>query len=444
MSRQQPTLALLPWGVVLEDFLDPLGISLETFCNEFRGSWMFGYVEALKRVGVRTVLFCMSNHVTAPSRFIHAPTGATICVLPAPRWYRRIKSIVLYPYGQSVSHMFGEISGARKILLPFLFLLRETLLYLVTPYRLLARAIRAESCDVILCQEYEYPRFDACVLLGKILRIPVFATFQGGNYHHNHIERFLRRQSLQACSGLIIASHTEIQRVQSHYGIPLTKVAQIFNPIDVKSWVPGDHEMARSLLEIPDDACVVAWHGRISIHKKGLDILLDAWERLCGDHPAEDLRLLLIGTGDGDAELSQRLKSISYRGVSWVDQFVHDPEIIRRYLSAADVYAFPSRYEGFPVALIEAMACGLPVVATDTDGAVDILAGGESDGGFLVPRGDAESLALVLNRVLSDESLRQKLGNSARRRIEMRCSTETVGKDLHSFLFRDRLEDRSD
>src|SRR4030095_13829752 len=97
-----PTIALLPWGNVLEDFLDTIGVSLEAFCNEFTGSWMFGYVNALRRGGVRTFLMCFSSCVWAPSRFIHAPTGATICVLPAPRIYRAIRRKMLRPYGRTV------------------------------------------------------------------------------------------------------------------------------------------------------------------------------------------------------------------------------------------------------------------------------------------------------------------------------------------------------
>ena len=79
---QAPAIALLPWGNVLEDFLDTIGISLETFCNEFAGSWMFGYADALRQVGLRTVLICISSGVTVPSRVMHVPTGATICLLP--------------------------------------------------------------------------------------------------------------------------------------------------------------------------------------------------------------------------------------------------------------------------------------------------------------------------------------------------------------------------
>ena len=424
------------WGNTVEDFIDTMGISLETFCTTFRGSWMFGYVDALKKSGVRTVIFCVSTQVNEPTRFTHAPTGATVCVLPAPRRYRFLRRRMQYGYGQSVEHMFGHIQGRRKLLLPILFLVKESFIYMATPHRLLAQEIRRERCNVILCQEYEYPRFDAAVVMGWMLKIPVFATFQGGTYHHARIERLLRPITMRNCQGFIIASLSELRRVGGQYDISEAKLAQIFNPIDLEQWKPCDRERARDELGIPVEARVVIWHGRISLHKKGLDVLLDAWEKLCCAIPEPDLRLVLIGSGDGDSELHSLLTSRSLRGVTWINQFFHDPAVLQHYLSAADVYAFPSRYEGFPVALVEAMACGLPVVATAIDGAQDLLTNGEKDGGVLVPPGDAAALARALELVLRDDAWRDRLGRAARQRVERTCSNEAVGKQLYSFFFK--------
>ncbi|HJY80204.1 MAG TPA: glycosyltransferase family 1 protein, partial [Candidatus Binatia bacterium] len=215
MSQQEPTIALLPWGNVLEDFIDTIGVSLETFCNEFTGSYMFGYVGALRRAGVRTVLVCVSARVAKPSRFTHKPTGATVCVLPAPWIYRALRRNMCNPYGRTVRHIFGEIRGTRLVLFPALVVLRELVLYLTTPVRLLARELRRENCDAMLCQEYEYPRFDVCVLLGRLMRLPVFATFQGGDYQRSHLERLVRPLALRACAGLIIATQSEVRRVRA-------------------------------------------------------------------------------------------------------------------------------------------------------------------------------------------------------------------------------------
>jgi starch synthase len=437
-EKNSAMIALLPWGNTIEDFLDTIGVSLESFCKEFTGSWMFGYVDALQRVGVRTVLICISARVTRPSRFRHAPTGATICVLPVPRIYRAIRRKMLRPYGRTVKQAFGDVRGTRLPLFPLLAMLRELVLYLTTPLGLLAHELRREGCKAILCQEYEYPRFDVCVLLGQLMRLPVFATFQGGDYQTSRLERFLRPLALRACAGLIIPTQTEVQRLRVRYGILPAKLARIFNPIDLQLWRATDRAEARAALGIPVHAGVVVWHGRISMRQKGLDVLLDAWERVCHERTGRDLRLLLVGTGQDAEELRQRIAAMHLRGVLWMKKFVQDRAAIGRYLSAADVYAFPSRHEGFPVAPIEAMACSLPVIAADAQGVPDILEGGEASGGLVVPRNDAAALSLALGRVLDNEDWSRELGKRARRRVEACFSFEAVGKQLRAFLFNDQ------
>jgi len=428
-----PSVALLSWSAVLEDFLDPLGVSLEDFCRDFRGSWLFAYAAALESSGVRSVIICTSRRVERPSRFTHGRTGARIWILPTPRIYGAIHRRMVYAYGQTVREAFGEIRGRRRLLTPLYAVVREIALYLATPPRSLAQVLRQERCSVILCQEYEYPRFDTCVLLGRLMRLPVFASFQGGNYHHNHLERAVRPLSMRACSGLIIGAASEAARVRARYAIPPHKIAQIFNPIDADVWKPVDRDEARAKLALPRDAEVVVWHGRVAMHKKGLDVLLDAWERLCRLRPDRDLRLLLIGTGDDSAELRRRLAHLESRRVLWLDRFLHDPDVIRSYLCAGDVYAFASRYEGFPVAPLEAMACGLPVVATDVEGIPELLADGVDSGGIVVPQEDAAALAAALGRVLESDS-RRELGRRARTRVETRFSLQSTGDALRAFF----------
>ena len=105
------------------------------------------------------------------------------------------------------------------------------------------------------------------------------------------------------------------------------------------------------------------------------------------------------------------------------------------YLMAADLYTIPSRYEGFAVAVLEAMACGLPIVASDAGGVVDALPRAEEDGGIVVPRGDARALAAALSRLLDDPALAARLGRIAKRRIDEEFSLTVVGQKLRRFLF---------
>jgi glycosyltransferase involved in cell wall biosynthesis len=443
---QEATIALLHCYDLIDDFLDSINISFETYCNEFIGSWMFGYINALKRVGVRTVLFCISARCDQVSTFTHVPTGTTIQVLPASKSYlayRGMRSQLLKLYGGSERQSFTQIQDSnttrRLILTRLKDLAKSVGNYLSTPLGLLAREIQREGCSAILCQEYEYARFDACTLLGKLIGVPVFATFQGGDETQNFLEFPLRLLAFRGCTGAIISTQKEIERVRDRYKVPSAKLARIFDPIDTETWYPIDRSEARAVIGISKDARVVICHGRIEFHRKGLDILLEAWNQVCCQRPDKDLRLLLLGTGSDAEQLRQYIEKMQLRGVIWLDEFVNDRAVLRHYLSAADVYTLSSRQEGFPIAPLEAMACGLPVVATDAPGVPDILEGGEVSGGLVVPRENATALAQALGLILDDEAWGRDLGKLARRRVQEYFSPEAIGKQLHNFMLRQKM-----
>lgn len=434
-TPQAPVIALLPWGHVWEDFLDSIGVSLESFCKEGPGGWMLGYMHSLHLAGVRTVLVLISSQTSEPKRFHHEATGATILVLPVSKSYLTIRHYMIAPYpsfGGSVEKLFGKVHGFRRILFK---VFKEIAPYLTTPVTLLSQELQKEGCSAILCQEYEYFRFDVCVLTGRWMRIPVFASFQGTSSDSNPIARLARPLAIKACTGLVIGPQSEIQRVQAHYGLSDTKIAQIFNPIDLASWVPLDRTEVRVALNLPINVRIVMWHGRVEINTKGLDVLLDAWEQICCERPEQDLMLLLVGMGTDADKLRQRLASLQNQNVTWIDKYVDRPAI-RQFLSASDVYAFPSRIEGFPVAPIEAMAHSLPIVAAQASGIPDIVKDGEASGGIVVPCGDSIAFASALGRVLDNEALRQEWGKRARHRVEEYFSLEVVGQQLRDFLLK--------
>ena len=430
---REPVVALLPWGDLVEDFLDGIGVSVETFATEMDGGWLFGYVEALRRVGVRAVIVCVSRSVRAPKRFTHGPTGAAVWALPPSRSYLALRRLMCDPMGWSLEDMFGSMGRLKR---PVYRVVRDVAPYLATPVRPLVEVLQREKCTAILCQEYEYPRFDVCVAVGRRLGLPVFATFQGGDWQRSRIERWMRPRSLRACAGLIIATQTEADRVRTRYGVPAEKIARIFNPLDVEAWTPRLRAEARAALRIPARAEVVAWHGRVDIHRKGLDVLLDAWRDVVAARPDRDLRLLLVGTGASADQLRARLAGPGFETVRWIDEYVLERDRLRQYLAAADVYAFPSRHEGFPVALVEALAAGLPPAAAAAPGVPDILGMGDL-AACMIPREDPAALATTLGRLLDDRNLRDRLSTAARRRAVEAFSLDAVGVQLRRFLIGD-------
>ena len=153
------------------------------------------------------------------------------------------------------------------------------------------------------------------------------------------------------------------------------------------------------------DDPVVTYLGRLSSEKAPL-LLLDAWQRIAPAHPS--WRLQFVGSGPLQSEVVAR----GGERVSVVEPSA-DPESVLR---ASGVLALPSLVEGFPLALVEAMACGLAVVAADCSAGVRELVEDEATG-LLATRGDASSLAAQLDRLLASSDLRHRLGAAARERV---------------------------
>ena len=430
---QRGRVALLLWGNVFEDFLDGIGLSLREFCERMPGGWGFGYVEALRSAGWQTTLFCTSRDVKVPTRLRHVPSDTPIWALPVYKAYHTVARDMVDPYGGSVKRVFGRGSNLQRF---GRFARKEIAPYLATPLGTLARHLRREGCTAILTQEKEYARFDICVLLGKLLRLPVYATFQGGDRHTGRLEAFIRPLTIRAASGLIIGADNEAHRVIQAYGVSPKKIWRIPNPIDAGLWRPQDREAARAALRLPLDSRIAVYHGRIDMHRKGLDILLKAWQQIGTSSAARDRRLLMIGSGEDDAVLSEQLARTDISGVQWLAGYELDRSAMQRYLSAADFYVLPSRIEGFPVAPLEAMACGLPIVATDIPAMSNILENGLASGGIVVPREDPCALAEAIQRLLEDTAFCTELGRNARRNMANHFSIESVGRQFGEMLTR--------
>ncbi|MFI0373467.1 glycosyltransferase [Actinomadura sp. 1N219] len=168
-------------------------------------------------------------------------------------------------------------------------------------------------------------------------------------------------------------------------------------------------------LDLPVVACV----GRLS-YEKGVDLMLEAWERVSARHPG--WRLHVYGGGpDGErlkaqADAAGLSGSVEFRGV------VADVE---EALVEASIFALPSRAEGFPMSVLEAMAYGLPTVAFDCAPGVRALLAAEHGGGVLVEPGDTTAFARELDRLIEAPDLRRTLGAEARASV-LRFHPDTV------------------
>src|SRR5580700_9876082 len=134
-----PVIALLPWGDLIEDFLDEIGVSLEDFCTKMTGGWLFGYVNALRLRGIGTTIFCFSDRVQRTVHKIHEPTKAEFLVMPASAIHRRLRRRTKDPYALTAKGMFGP---RKRFSVPIWRIAHLLAPYLATPVFALAREIR--------------------------------------------------------------------------------------------------------------------------------------------------------------------------------------------------------------------------------------------------------------------------------------------------------------
>jgi glycosyltransferase involved in cell wall biosynthesis len=190
----------------------------------------------------------------------------------------------------------------------------------------------------------------------------------------------------------------------SHYGVRRERVAIVPNPVDIEA---VKHAAAMPLDEARNDSALptIVTAGRLA-HAKNLPLLVESLEQLSTRLP---FRAWLLGQGELEGELRRMLARSPVADRVTLFGFQQNPW---KFMARADVFLLTSRYEGFGNVLIEAMAAGLPVVATASYGTRDIVRNGDT--GFLVESHDAGSVADALERVLTNVELRTRMAQAAR------------------------------
>ncbi|MCI4348831.1 MAG: glycosyltransferase family 4 protein [Thermoplasmata archaeon] len=234
--------------------------------------------------------------------------------------------------------------------------------------------------------------------------------------------RLVARATLRPADRVIAQTPSERDLLQ-RCGVDPTRIEVIPTAIDLEEFA--------SLPARPPVAPrpVLLFVGRIYLAQKGLDLLLRATARL--EEPVPDLRL--VGEDWGDMERLRRLAhDLGLSDRLTLTGPLSRSEVLREY-ARADAFVLPSRFDSFPVVLLEAMAAHLPIVATRVGGVPDVVRDGEN--GWLVPPNDVGALAEALRRVLRDATLRRTMGAEARSLVDA-YSWARIGPRYAS-LFRD-------
>jgi glycosyltransferase involved in cell wall biosynthesis len=252
-------------------------------------------------------------------------------------------------------------------------------------------------------------------VLGRLTGVPIVISGERTMGMESRWRYWLNRLTAPATDRVTCVSQQVADFAVNHVGIPQDKVVVIPNGIEVPDveQPPGGRH-ARIELGLPTDQAVVGTVARLDPVKR-LDVLLQALRSL------PDVYAVIIGDGPDRARLVTLSEGLELTGR------VHFPGQQRDvwpWLAAMDVFALPSDWEGMSNALLEAMAAGLPVVATAVGGTLDVVVEGVN--GFLVPPRDPNALAQAITRLLDDPDLRQRMGQAGRERVLQHFSVEQM------------------
>ena len=231
---------------------------------------------------------------------------------------------------------------------------------------------------------------------------------------------------LEEAGRVLATCPAEVEELTTLYGADPTRLTLVPCGVDVRKFRPVDKGKARERLALSDKPTIV-YVGRL-VPRKGVGTLVEAFA-LLPDHL--DARLVVVG-GEPGVEVSpetDRLSTLAEKlGVREKVTFTgsRPQEELRRYYGAADVAVTVPHYEPFGMTPLEAMACATPVAGSRVGGIKTSVADGET--GYLVPPKDPNALATRLLRLLSDESLRDRMGRAARRRIKEHYTWERVAR----------------
>ena len=291
-----------------------------------------------------------------------------------------------------------------------------------------ARELACRRVDLLwvhVSADFSFRRKTVVVALGRLARVPILLHVHGSDVEvwyraASRPERAVVRQVLRWADLVVGLTPTWERRLGEM--TPCTTTS-IMNPVAIPPTAPDDRRVPGRIVSL----------GRLG-ERKGSKVLVAA-VALLADRGV-DASLVLAGDGDRE-EVEREAERLGVADRVEIRSWI-EPREVAELLDSAAVFALPSREEGLPVALLEAMAHGLPVVVTPVGGIPDLVR--DPDHGRLVSPDDPEGLAAALGELLGDPTAARSTGAAARAEVESRCAVPVVTA-LVADAFRRCLED---
>ncbi|HYQ79503.1 MAG TPA: glycosyltransferase [Solirubrobacterales bacterium] len=294
----------------------------------------------------------------------------------------------------------------------------------------LVRLLRRERPDVFHAHMSSPVACKWGLAAAVLARVPaVLGTVQVGAYEPDRSSYRQLRALARGVDRYLAVSREIATELVEQLGWPAEKVEVLYNAVDVeRAAVPAPPGL-RAQLGGSETRPLVLTPARLNA-QKGHDTLLEAVAAV------PEALFLLAGDGPERERLEARAAEL---GVAERVSFLGRREDVPQLLAACDVFALPSLYEGSSLAVLEAMAAGIPVVSSAIGGTEELIEDGRS--GLLVPPGDAAALAVALRRALGDRQLREQLAARARERVDAGLRREQNAERVAG-VYRELLADR--
>ncbi|MBX6313327.1 MAG: glycosyltransferase [Isosphaeraceae bacterium] len=248
--------------------------------------------------------------------------------------------------------------------------------------------------------------------------VPVVVTAEmAADLWKGRVERAIDRR-LARWTDRVVGNSRAVVEFYRAIGVPEDRLICIPSGIGDEEPPPIDPAAVRAEVGVPADAPLALFVGRLA-PQKGVDDLIKAVDIL--QHVRPRLHTLIIGDGPSRPELEELARAFQLGGRV---RFLGHRADVPRWLAAADLLVLPSRYEGLPNVVLEAMRFRKPVVATAAPGTTEVVADGQT--GLLVPVGGVVELARALRAVIDDPALAHRLGEAGRARVEAEFRAETM------------------
>lgn len=270
----------------------------------------------------------------------------------------------------------------------------------------LARFFQKHAVDVVHTHSLD-PMFYGGIA-ARIAHVPLLIHTQHNTYLRSApLRERLKFRLAQWLFDNVVAVSAETGRVLAELGVPMDRCVTVLNGIDLARFQPRMRMPSRTRSE---EGLVIGTVARL-VPEKGINRLIEAFGRLCASHCG--VRLVISGDGPLRPTLEEQVRRAN---LSNSVHFLGYRSNVEAVLSGFDLFVLPSLTEGIPLALLEAMAAGVPVLATAVGGVPEVIEGCRS--GCLVPPNDVEALHRTLEHLISDPAKRAHLARGGRARVE--------------------------